>query len=414
MTLIYVHGVKVRDPAHGEGLRKSFLRWLGPKLKGDATVYAPVFWGDRASDFRWGLASRPKTKLLHAGGAARFDNVGLTRAAPTALERPAAALAPAEAEGPVIGAPVAAGPAPLRLGELAPGRRPDFLADLYLGARAPTVDDAAAAVAIDPVAETPETAGLAAVADAVAQRWDAVTAQAASDDVRLELLLTAVQNELEGSDLIAAGGFEDWVARAAERLRRVVSGPGDLISTALAEVRPIANEFVANFVGDVFVYLKTRERAGGAPGEVPTRVLDALKAAHRRKQAEGGQIVIVTHSMGGQLVYDALNHFAPRDPELQGLEIDHWFSCGAQVSFFAELGLFLSQPDLRGPRKLAKPANVRTWVNFYDPNDLVGFIMAPVFDGVTDVEYDTGYGLALAHTGFLARPSFFEEMAARV
>jgi hypothetical protein len=33
---------------------------------------------------------------------------------------------------------------------------------------------------------------------------------------------------------------------------------------------------------------------------------------------------------------------------------------------------------------------------------------------VTDLEYDTGYGLAFAHTGFLARPSFFQELADRL
>ena len=40
--------------------------------------------------------------------------------------------------------------------------------------------------------------------------------------------------------------------------------------------------------------------------------------------------------------------------------------------------------------------------------------MSPVFDGVQDVEYDTGYGLAFAHNGFLARPSFFEALADRI
>src|SRR4051794_5743067 len=32
MTIIYVHGVKVRSPNHGSELGKSFVRWLGPKL----------------------------------------------------------------------------------------------------------------------------------------------------------------------------------------------------------------------------------------------------------------------------------------------------------------------------------------------------------------------------------------------
>ena len=82
---------------------------------------------------------------------------------------------------------------------------------------------------------------------------------------------------------------------------------------------------------------------------------------------------------------------------------------------FAELGLFRGQPaDILSPGKLPRPGAVAAWTNFYDRNDLVGFIMEPVFAGVTDLEYDTGYGLAFAHTGFLARPSFFEAAAARL
>ena len=81
------------------------------------------------------------------------------------------------------------------------------------------------------------------------------------------------------------------------------------------------------------------------------------------------------------------------------------------MSFFAELRLLLDQPEIPEGSKLQRPVCVDAWTNFYDLNDLVGFIMAPVFEGVTDKEYNTGYGLAFAHTGFLARPSFFKGMA---
>jgi hypothetical protein len=118
--------------------------------------------------------------------------------------------------------------------------------------------------------------------------------------------------------------------------------------------------------------------------------------------------------MGGQLVYDALTYFADGDRVLDGIEVDHWVTCGSQVSLFAEMRLFLGQPLISAGRKLPMPKRVGAWTNFYDVNDLVGFIMQPVFEGVKDLSYDTGYGLLFAHTGFLARPSFFEAIASRL
>lgn len=58
MTIIYVHGVKVRDRKHGEALSKSFDRWLGPVLSvgGAPPGYEAVYWGDLAATFAWNLA----------------------------------------------------------------------------------------------------------------------------------------------------------------------------------------------------------------------------------------------------------------------------------------------------------------------------------------------------------------------
>jgi hypothetical protein len=421
MTIIYIHGVKVRDKAHGIALGKPFLRWLGPKLAvgGGAVGYAPVYWGDAAADFRWRLESRPKTPLLGMGGADStprpFQGLGSLReaAARTPLDKTAA---PASVDtGPVLGgssavaSPAAAPP----LASIARDKRPDFLADLYLAVRAQSRADSGAQPARDPIAEEGRLAGLAAAAATVAADWDRLIAAESTDDARAARLVTAVEAELHGDTMLPMGGFADWAARAGETLRRAAFWPGDAVSTVFSELRPVVNEFVAYFIGDVLSYLN--ERGADPPGVVPRRVLDALVGAHGRKQQTGEKIVVITHSMGGQLLYDALTFFARGEPALSGLEIDHWISCGAQVSLFAELGLFEGQPtDVRAPHRLPRPAAVKAWTNFYDLNDLVGFVMGPVFEGVTDTEYDTGYGLAFAHTGYLARPSFFEKIAARL
>jgi hypothetical protein len=409
MTIIYIHGVKVRDPEHGVRLEKSFRRWLAPKLHigGGATPeYYPVYWGDVAAKFRWNLDSRPKTALLRAGGAAGFPGLGSLREAgpSSALDQPAAVAV----SGPVIGRPVNAPAASAPpLSSVQPACRADFIADLYLASRPRKQGQ-------DPIVDEPLLASLADAAASVAADWNAVMAIPQADSERAARLLNEVESRLSGSNLLQQGGFLDWMSRAGETLSRAARWPGDAVSTVFAELRPTVNEFVAYFLGDVLAYLNNRGETKAHPGVIPQRVLNALKAAHTRKKSSGEKVVVVTHSMGGQLLYDIVTFFAQADSDLADLKIDHWFSCGCQVSFFAELGLFKGQPTTVSPQKLARPAMVHTWTNFYDRNDLVGFVMKPVFDGVDDIEYDTGYGLAFAHSGFLARPSFFEAMAARL
>jgi hypothetical protein len=207
---------------------------------------------------------------------------------------------------------------------------------------------------------------------------------------RGQKLVSAVDAVLKDDKTIGMGGLPNWMINAGEQLRRAAVWPGDAISTVFAELRPTLNEFVAYFVGDVFAYLNERgDRA--RPGEIPRRVLVALRLAQNRKAATGEKIVIVSHSMGGQLVYDALTHFiTDGDHTLANLEVDHWFTCGSQVSLFAEMRLFRGQAEVPSGTKLPMPSRVRSWTNYYDLNDLVGFIMEPVYEGVKDLAYDTG------------------------
>src|SRR5687768_14816451 len=83
MTIIYVHGVKVRSPEHGKQLGRSFGRWLGPKLSvnNEAAGYEAVYWGNLASRFLWDLKSRPKTRFLGMGGPGPFPGLGALREA---------------------------------------------------------------------------------------------------------------------------------------------------------------------------------------------------------------------------------------------------------------------------------------------------------------------------------------------
>jgi hypothetical protein len=401
VTIIYVHGVNVRDAEHGILLEQPFKRWLGPAIGGEV-AYQPVYWGDIAAKFRWDLASRPKTELLQQG--AGDDPARASRATVRLSAWEKYAERPPRPAGPVLNAPEdPSAPKSISLAKIPANERADFLSDLFLAIRYPGQIE-------DPLAERPRLAALAEAAQDAAAQWDEIVRRTPDSAQAAGQLLGVLEARLPADPLLRQGVLGDLATRAGESLKRVANLPFDAVSTVLAELRPKANEFVARFLGDVLTYMNARE-VDGAPGAIPQRVLEAMRQAQQRKKSTGEPIVIVSHSMGGQLIYDALAYFAVKDRELAGLVVDHWFSCGAQVSFFAELGLLRGQPKPADNGKLPSPVNVNNWVNFYDPNDLVGFVMAKVFNGVADVKYDTGYGLALAHTGFLSRPSFFERMA---
>src|SRR5262245_32365049 len=170
MTIIYIHGVKVRSPDHGVALGKSFARWLSPKLAvgGVAVDYVPVYWGDVAAHFRWKLASRPRTAILRAGGADVFAGLGSLREAGSRTPLDAAA-ATAPAVGPGLGRPaVPTAPSTPPLASLARERRADLIADLYLAVHP------RASRAQDPIAEDPRVAALAAAAADVADQWETI------------------------------------------------------------------------------------------------------------------------------------------------------------------------------------------------------------------------------------------------
>lgn len=400
MPVVYIHGVNTRSPEQGKALEKAFKRWLGPKLDGEFS-YFPIYWGDIVEkQFRWNLGSRPRTALRYAGaGDWSRQLAGARDATPALMAMPAPKIVD---DSIVIGASSGAVMDRRRLANLPPEQRGDVATDLYMLSRV-----------ADGMAEDETPAGLAVAADLVADQWSDIVKPGRGDEANAKAIVLAVAQKLEEDNrLLAAGGW-DLGARAKEALSRLVTLPGDALATFAAETRPLANGFVANFLGDVLTYLHTRGDAQ-TPGAIPERVLTGLRAAQAEKERTGQPLIVLTHSMGGQLMLDALNYYVEADPALKDLQVDHWFTCGSQCSFFAELGLFQDQPDTKAPEKLNRPARVSKWTNFYDLNDFVGFVMEPVFSGVTDIEYDTGCGLIGAHTAYLTRPSFFRLLADRL
>lgn len=122
--------------------------------------------------------------------------------------------------------------------------------------------------------------------------------------------------------------------------------------------------------------------------------------------------MIIAHSFGGEIVYDILTRFAP------DLEVDALITVGSQVALFEEMKLYLASSEtipINPPTgKVPKPTNLKRWLNVFDTNDILSYRVEPVFTGVQDYLYDTGYSTLQAHGGYFLRPSFYTRLAARL
>lgn len=411
MPILYVHGVATRDSLGFDAMKPYLARYVAPAISGDPD-HVPteeVFWGGSAATFRWRGASRPKTRLLGQGSTATPAAAGpalLTALLERELlNRVPDVTAMASNSGGLLSGRSTGGPgAPARLSALSNDELSDLVTELIHGA----MTDARAASA------------LSVTADAIA-RDPAVRSQLAAQPTAADeaaFLVNAIERQAAGSPLIAQGAglgarLRD---RLSEALTRGGSAPAYAASLVVAEIRPWLNELASLFIGDVFEYLDKRGDAG-QPGPIPQRVLDALDKAHRDKQARQGEpLVVITHSMGGQLIYDAVTHFLPNAPQYEDIKIDFWCATASQVGFFEELKLFkLRDVAVEAPQRMPFPhAHLGVWWNVWDANDFLSYTAQPIFDGVQDESYDSGLSLVTSHSGYLRRPSFYRKLAVKL
>lgn len=203
-------------------------------------------------------------------------------------------------------------------------------------------------------------------------------------------------------------GISDTLKAAALRLADPLRNAVGKSFSAL--LRDRLNPAVAMFLGDIFAYLK--------PGEVRNairrEVVDRIGEAYDRARTNRSKFVLMGHSLGGVILYDLLS-----SPALAGLPgqfaADALVTVGSQPALFEELGLFDFKAENRGPpNKVAGPPNVGTWVNTFDPIDLFGFRASPVFSSAADYVFDSGTGLASAHTTYFRRPQFYGRLRKRL
>jgi len=441
MPLVFVHGVNVRRGDNAEEhvkfdeavrRRDDLFRAVG--LKGlvpppTALHIENPYWGDLGSRFRFDLVSVPTKGVENFGPGDELMARVLQETLPND-----AAVAMATAKP----------PDGTFLLTLARQHSLAVAIDALIAATALDVPDEGEGVA----APSGELAAFAerAVRFAESKRDRSWLNDPTTDDEFVERLLLEVQrSQTTRSATETFGGIQlpEGLKRSAKKLGKVASAAvkaivdaakgtvrgaagavvggvagvvgGVAITVApnatLNAVRPVATRRVGLFFGDVFAYLANR-------GPIQDLVLKALRTADAKRNAMDSRLVVVGHSMGGNIVYDLLTSV------LAGkLKVDAFITVGSQVGLFKELALYTedagaSSPNAAAtastPAKVPKPAAVETWINVFDPIDALGFAAAGVFTDVSDFAFSNEASPLDAHTLYFFRPRFHQRLRARL
>jgi hypothetical protein len=149
----------------------------------------------------------------------------------------------------------------------------------------------------------------------------------------------------------------------------------------------------ALFLGDAMTYVMQRE-SQGEQSPILRTVLEALPP--RGESSE--PLIVMTHSMGASIVYDVLTAFRP------DLYVDAWISVGSQVGQFASLGL-LAKPAAGAAQDLS--ARVGAWSNIFDRLDFLNFLAHPAFSHARDIEYENARGPLVSHSWYFKEEKFW-------
>jgi hypothetical protein len=414
MPVLYIHGVATRDDWDWKSIEKKLKTFVAPIISDDpgGVMIEPVYWGDVGVRFNRGGISRPKSRIVGAGPEQDVGEMSTGERAVLATE-----LAPLLPESRPQANTLPEGVVASGFGEIGVERAP-LLKELPQDRQADVI-----AAAVEATSEDPTTrAELLAAAEAVLRdpNFLADLAGAATCEDETRILADHLDRAATGVDVIpqGAGGLARAVAsRVDEGLRRTLSLPGYVASALVAEFRRPINTRFATFLGDVFVYLNNRGKEG-SPGEIPRRFLDKLTEAHQAQKRRGDEpLVVISHSMGGQIVYDAVTHFLPKANPPTDVRIDFWCATASQVGLFKEMELFLEDTSKNPHKQLLTEAasfpggHLGYWLNVWDPNDFISFTTCEIIDAVLDESYESGMSLIGAHSGYTHRDSFCRRLA---
>jgi hypothetical protein len=427
MPVIFIHGVNTRDnddyrknrAARDELLQRLVLEPLAAKEKRFKQIeIVNPYWGNLGVSFRWDQASLPEVHTLEHLGAedggtpesdleltetvkdlagtlqrdsSRLENLGtdesmFKRAAEKDLTRFVETIL-----------------SPLLLSEMR------LAEDIGVKPETEGVLQALLAMAAKEVASDPhvKVEVIAAssddeVMDLLKEKVKARFEQLAQGELAAPREVTPLDKQLEslGSDWL--DGLKD---RVGELFDRAKDAPARVAgASALDLFRDGLHRNFSRFLGDVFVYLNERGDKTN-PGPIVSTVIEAIKTAPKHHPDE--PLIIITHSMGGNILYDILTYYDTN------LKVDIWVSVASQVGQFEEMKIFkASNKNIYKPNKVTglKPP-LGYWLNVFDPLDSFGFKTAPIFADVNaDVEYLTGAGALKSHGEYFGRASFYQIM----
>lgn len=398
MPIVYVHGVSTRDEKGWELLEALLRRYVAPKISKDPDNVQVFFsyWGDFGAKFRWNGASAPTSPLRNLRARVK-----------EALHNPQTSITE-EVH---------------RLRNFTNEKLSDFAQELL-----------AYNLQLGDNAELGEAEGnvLFAVAAEVAESNDTRLRLAQCISVHEEIHVleelvlqryTKLRSKVKKASTVVKAKLPEFKDRVHHKLREsVIRGAhsaGHVVARAAVEIKSPMNRILTLFVGDVFTYLAERGNCR-MPGWIPSCFLAALMDAREEQlRRDGEPIIVMSHSMGGQIVYDAVTHFLPLMPEYQDVRIDFWAASASQVGLFEELKLFIESSDeyhFDADMKVPFPdrQHLGYWWNVWDHNDFVSYSVKDIIEGVDDEPYNTGLNIVSAHGGYLELPSFFRRFAKKI
>lgn len=217
-----------------------------------------------------------------------------------------------------------------------------------------------------------------------------------------------VKDAIRGAAESIRDSFVAMFESAKRTARELKSEARHWFDDIVLGVRTPIHKSVATFLGDAFVYFRQREQ--GAPrNAIAAIVNEALEKAEANRKQTGEPIIVVAHSMGGNIIYDLLTS------SRKDLTVDALVTVGSQVAVIEEMKLFASS-NAAIPndtvKKVSRPSNVSRWINVFDSTDILGFAAGRVFDGIEDYHFATGH--AWAHGGYFVEPMFHERLSRRL
>lgn len=385
MPIVFIHGVATRRGnkyEHAVAVRdRLFRKYVYRALRLPAEVSVEeVYWGDEATGFRWANACVPVEGAESFGPNAPVEDWLLAEFVDGELPQPDEALTDI--------ARVSA----------------ESVFDLIW---------AAAVLDVDPELLD----DLVAIAVTASRVLPNVTADMLGDPQRdddlLDKLIVLLRSSTSQSEKTGETFGFDFVDKAFDRLYE----GGVRVKTAAARIagrgatkllRSKVHEAGAIFLGDVMTYINERGTKT-SPGPIPSAVIGAIEEASTRA-VRGEPLVVVAHSMGGNIAYDLFSYFQP------DWTCDVLLTVGSQVGLMEELCLLAAGKEAGCPRLDKVPAvqGIGRWLNVFDYNDVLGFAASPIFKGVKDFAYSTPKGAFKAHSSYFLYPSFYRRLAKRL